>query len=369
MKRRFLIFQFLWFFLLFFWVGSDSIVVAEEANILVSFDCANIVDNDARVYLAQNLIHTFTFPYGETECSGYFTTEDMIEGINPFTFGTGDIATDAHTIPYYINFSLKNPTSPIIISEVLSWTAGTGAVSGYTVFYDTIIDGQSNEFSVPEGIELDLSSLGLTDGIYYFIISPYDSNGYYGKSMRFKLTISNSGNIWTISNITYVITISCGAGGSTLPVGPITADEYSDQIITINPVNNYHISSILDNGEFSGTSSPYSILNISGNHALTLTFAPDFAAPTNFTMAASSPTSVSFSWTDNSVTETGFSLVMANDSAYSVGVRTITLPANTISYSATVAEGSKWYSKIQATGIINSSWLGSTPLAVRMPLQ
>lgn len=194
MKKRRLLFQFLLFFFLLFYWTCPVIATAEETTIFVSIDCANVVDNDVRVYLAQTLIHTFTFVDGETSCSGSFTTEDLLaEGVNTFTFGTGDAATDAHAVPYYVNFGLKNPVAPIITAgtTLLSWTAGAGEVAGYSVFYDTTRGGLANEVDVGIATSLDLSTLDLPNGRYFFTLSPYDTTGYYGKSTYFTVISIN----------------------------------------------------------------------------------------------------------------------------------------------------------------------------------
>ena len=173
--------------MLFFWTGT---VIAEEATIRTSVDCSNIVDDTVRVYHEQVLIYTFTFTDTSGVCSGEFKTSALTEGVNTFTFGTGDAATDAHAVPYYINFGLKSPSTPIITTgTILSWTAGAGDVAGYSVFYDTVKGGTTNEIDVGATTSLDLSTLSLADGRYFFAVSPYDATGYYGKSVMFTVVM------------------------------------------------------------------------------------------------------------------------------------------------------------------------------------
>jgi len=176
-------------FLLLLW---PSIVLAEETTVWVSVDCDDVVSNVVRVYLNEDLEHTFTFT-GATNCGGSFKTSALVDGVNTFRFGTGsNSATDADNATlYYVNFSLKNPTDPEITGTTLSWAAGAGSPSGYTVFYDTTRNGRSNEVDIPTGTELDLSILGLVNGRYFFTVSPYDEGEYYGKSTSFKMATIN----------------------------------------------------------------------------------------------------------------------------------------------------------------------------------
>ncbi|MCD6149191.1 hypothetical protein J7J13_00195 [bacterium] len=175
--------------LLFFF--QSSIVLAEETTVWVSVDCDNVVSNTVRVYLNEDLEHTFTFT-GATNCNGSFKTSALVDGVNTFRFGTGsNSATDADNATlYYVNFSLKNPTDPEITGTTLSWAAGAGSPSGYTVFWDENSYTDSDSENATE-TELDLAGLNLANGSYFIIVSPRDGDGYYGKSLKFKVATLN----------------------------------------------------------------------------------------------------------------------------------------------------------------------------------
>ncbi|HBO16894.1 MAG: hypothetical protein UR69_C0001G0143 [Candidatus Moranbacteria bacterium GW2011_GWE2_35_2-] len=194
MKRRFLIFQFLWFFLLFFWAAT---VAAEEATISITWSCDGCegVVEGYNLYLNDSLENGGCQFSGDTTTSGSYKTDALIEGVNIFTLKgryVGGSETDT-SATHYVNFGLKNPSSPTITegTTLLSWTAGAGDVAGYSVFYDTTRGGTTNEVDVGETTSLDLSTLELADGRYFFTVSPYDATGYYGKSVMLTVVMIN----------------------------------------------------------------------------------------------------------------------------------------------------------------------------------
>ncbi|MFL6014516.1 MAG: N,N-dimethylformamidase beta subunit family domain-containing protein [Gaiellaceae bacterium] len=72
------------------------------------------------------------------------------------------------------------------------------------------------------------------------------------------------------------------------------------------------------------------------------------AAPTNLVATPLSPTSTRLDWTDNSSTEAGFALERSRDASFAT-VTTVTLPANTVTYTDTgLADGTYFY-RVKAT--------------------
>jgi hypothetical protein len=73
------------------------------------------------------------------------------------------------------------------------------------------------------------------------------------------------------------------------------------------------------------------------------------AAPTNLVATPLSPTSTRLDWTDNSSNEAGFALERSPDASFAAAT-TVTLPANTVTYTDTgLADGTYFY-RVKATG-------------------
>ena len=74
------------------------------------------------------------------------------------------------------------------------------------------------------------------------------------------------------------------------------------------------------------------------------------SAPTNLTATAVQPTQIDLAWVDNSDSETGFVVECATDSAFSTGLMTATVAANTTGYSANgLADNATYWFRVRAT--------------------
>ena len=93
-------------------------------------------------------------------------------------------------------------------------------------------------------------------------------------------------------------------------------------------------------------------------------------APSGLAATASSSSEVSLTWADNSTNENGFELDRATNSAFTAGLVTATLPANTTSRTVTgLAASTTYYFRVRATSSAgNSDYSGvasaTTPAAV-----
>ena len=136
--------------------------------------------------------------------------------------------------------------------------------------------------------------------------------------------------------------------------------------------------SYLDGGVSAGNTYGYQVraFNLAGPSAFVgpatiAMLAP--AAPSGFTAQAwrSTTTSdtVTLRWTDNSNNEGSFTIERATDPAFTVGLTTSTVPANTRTASqAGLPRAASYYYRIQSVNIIGTSaWVNATPFPVVTP--
>ena len=85
------------------------------------------------------------------------------------------------------------------------------------------------------------------------------------------------------------------------------------------------------------------------------------AAPSGLTATAFSSSQISLSWTDNSSNETGFKIDQATNSTFTTGLTTVTVGANTTTYSATgLSMATTYYYRVRATNAVGDSANTST---------
>jgi len=101
------------------------------------------------------------------------------------------------------------------------------------------------------------------------------------------------------------------------------------------------------------------------NTAMVLTPSPLLAAPSGLTATAISPTRVDLAWTDNTATETGFTVQRSADTGFATGVTTFTVGANVTVYSDTSAgPNTTYYYRVQAVNAAGVSGWSNTATAV-----
>jgi FtsP/CotA-like multicopper oxidase with cupredoxin domain len=93
------------------------------------------------------------------------------------------------------------------------------------------------------------------------------------------------------------------------------------------------------------------------------------AAPTGVTatkvVASATQDRITVTWTDASNNETGFRIQMASDNAFTVGVVTTQVNANTTSFtSALLAHNLTLYFRVQSYNAVSSAWVNATPFPV-----
>ncbi len=92
------------------------------------------------------------------------------------------------------------------------------------------------------------------------------------------------------------------------------------------------------------------------NSASATTQAAVPAPPSGLTATAGSSSQINLSWTDNSNNETGFKIDQSTGSDFSQNLTTVTVAANTTSYSATgLAASTTYYYRVRATNAVGDS--------------
>jgi len=144
--------------------------------------------------------------------------------------------------------------SVIFTATVLPITA-----SGTATFYDGAISLGTG--TVSNGIAtLTTSSLSVGN---HSITAVYSGDmNYYG---------STSSAITQV--VKYVLTITQPVNGTIAPSGTILVNYGGSQTFTITPNAGYRIDSIFVNGAYVGSTSPYTLSNITGNSSITVKFA------------------------------------------------------------------------------------------------
>ena len=113
-------------------------------------------------------------------------------------------------------------------------------------------------------------------GIEWVKLDGVDQGVPYGQTTPYPLSI-DIGLIHTLSASFlpyYTVTASAGTGGSISPVGDTAVLSGQTINFDITPDYGYRILSILDNGVNVGTTTPYTISNVTSNHTIVVSFAP-----------------------------------------------------------------------------------------------
>jgi len=168
-----------------------------------------------------------------------------------------------------------------------------------------------------------------------------------GITVNFTAPASNGGSAIT----SYKVTASpggktaSGAGTALTVTGLTTGTTYTFTVTATNGIGT---------GPASGASSSIT---------LAAPTAPTLAKATASAISVSLPT-VTFTWKDNANNEDSFTIQRATNAAFTLGLTSISVPANTTSYpDASVAVKTTYYYRVQAVNVIKAStWATATPV-------
>jgi hypothetical protein len=140
-------------------------------------------------------------------------------------------------------------------------------VTGYRVYYGT--DGDSYPSKGCEVANTTCKVSGLVDGeTYYFVATAYNSYGESGYSDPVSYTVPD-----TLEEFT--ITASTDGDGDITPSGSVTVIEGQSETFSISAHSGFHIDVVLVDGVSQGASSTYTFNDLSANHTIYATFAPN----------------------------------------------------------------------------------------------
>jgi FtsP/CotA-like multicopper oxidase with cupredoxin domain len=90
-------------------------------------------------------------------------------------------------------------------------------------------------------------------------------------------------------------------------------------------------------------------------------------SPSNFRATLLTASSVRLDWTDNSVSETNYTIQRARDANFTIGLMTYTVAENTVTITdPTITLGQTYYYRVKAVNIIGDTWVYAAP-AVGFP--
>jgi hypothetical protein len=142
----------------------------------------------------------------------------------------------------------------------------------------------------------------------------------------------------------YKVYRGTSSGGETLLQSNVTGTSFLDTSVTNGTTYYYKVSAVNAAGESA----------LSAEASATPQAPP--AAPGNLAATAVSTSQINLTWADNSTNETGFVLERATNSAFTAGLTTVNLGANTASYSATgLAAGTTYWFRVRAVNIGGAS--------------
>ncbi len=158
-------------------------------------------------------------------------------------------AVIAPPVTVQVRDTANNPVAVQDVSVSLSLSSGTGNLTG----------------TIPR--------LTNATGLATFDDLTIDSSGLKA------LTAVSAGLTSAVSNnftmTTYTITASAGANGSINPSGAVAVNSGATQAFTITPNSGFHIADVLVDGGTVGAVPTYTFTNVTANHTIAASFAPD----------------------------------------------------------------------------------------------
>jgi hypothetical protein len=182
------------------------------------------------------------------------------------------------------NYSNDIPkTIPIIPDYALAIEktgSGTGTVTGREISCGTTCSGL-----FPQGTAIELTADPDT-GSSFAGWSGGDCSG----TTSCTLTMDAGRSVTAKFNKSFTITATTDINGTITPLGPVTANQASDKTVTvsviavnqgssltfrIDPGPGHHVAGLRVDGTSVGIASTYTFVNVTSNHTITATFAPD----------------------------------------------------------------------------------------------
>ena len=151
----------------------------------------------------------------------------------------------------------------------VGWTADTGTVSGYTVYWGSSSGNYTGNANAGNNTTYTISSLPGPTG--YVAVTAYNS--------------SNVQSGYSPELVVEQLSASAGSGGSISPTGTFFQTQGASQTFTITPSSGYQVSSVTVDGVSAGAVTTYTFSNITASHTISATFAAQAAG--TYTISAS----------------------------------------------------------------------------------
>jgi len=158
----------------------------------------------------------------------------------------------------------------------VGWTADTGSVTGYTVYYG------------PSSCQ---STGNYPNSVNVGNVTSYTIANLAGPTQYISLRAYNSSNVFSgyaSELVVEQVTASAGTGGTISPSGTFFVTEGASQAFTVTPSSGYTVSSVTVDGTSVGAVTSYTLSNIQAGHTVQATFTAQ--APTSYTITASAGT-------------------------------------------------------------------------------
>ncbi|MBI5103224.1 MAG: Ig-like domain-containing protein, partial [Nitrospirae bacterium] len=187
---------------------------------------------------------------------------------------SGQVNSTSYTVT--VKTGVKDLAGNAIISDY-SWSYTTAALSAYTITATASTGGSispSGAVSVSSGANMIFTiapnaSHHITD-VFVDGLTQGEISSYTFTNVTADHTISAS-----FALNTYTITAAAGAGGIITPSGNIAVQFGSAKTLTIAPNGGYHVTNVLVDGVSQGAISSYTFTNVTADHTISASFAPN----------------------------------------------------------------------------------------------
>ncbi len=221
---------------------------------------------------------------------------------------------------------------------VISWTADTAPVTGYTVYYGPSTGNYTSNVPVGNTTTYTFQNISTTTHI--------------------ALTASNSSGAqsgYSPELVIQPLTASAGSGGSISPSGSFFVSQGANQTFTITPAAGYAVSSVLVDGVSVGAVTSYTLSNVSGGHTVSATFAANANKPASYTITAAACSNGTISPSGSTTVASGGSQTYTITAATGYKISSVLVDGVSVG-----AVGSYTFSSVAANHTISATFASST---------
>ncbi len=269
---------------------ADVLVDGASMGAVTSYTIASVTaDHTIRASFASDAytINASACAHGSISPSGAVTvdpgTDQSFNIAAEDGYHVGDVLVDGGSVGAVDSYTFSNVTDKHTISAsfaadaVTTFTvaASAGANGSISPTGNVVINQGGNQtFTITPDAGYHISDV-LVDGASMGAVTSYTI-----ASVTADHTIRAS-----FASDAYTINASAGANGSISPTGNVVINQGGNQTFAITPDAGYHVADVLVDGASVGVVASYTFSNVTGDHAISASFAAD--AVTTFTITAS----------------------------------------------------------------------------------